>query len=770
MIKRAFFCFLLLTAYFSSSCKNGTLKIQYSNHDLVFDSLATQWDEAIPLGNGMLGALVWNNNGKLRISLDRADLWDLRPMENLDSPNWRYSWVYEQWKNNSYQEVQNNFDWPYDRSPAPSKIPAAALELDIESLGKISEVRLSIKDACCTVSWQSGVKLFIFVHAMDPVGWYSFENLSDEIKPMLIQPPYAWPVDAGTADPVSGQDLRRLGYESGKVAETENSIVYKQKGWGGFQYQVATKWIKEKNKLLGSWSISSHYPEEPRQHDAKMIIDQQSFKDFNKKYRSHQNWWDTFWSKSALQLPDKLLEKQWYLEMYKFGSVARDGAPPISLQAVWTADNGKLPPWKGDFHHDLNTQLSYWPAYSSNHLDLEAGFINWLWKNKNTFKEYTRSFFQCDGLNVPGVSTLTGQPMGGWIQYAFGPTVSAWLGQHFYWHWRYTMDRNFLQEKAYPWIKEVAIFLEQLSIQDENTGLRKFPLSSSPEINDNSRDAWFPEMTNFDLALVKWTYEKAAELAKELDQTRDYERWQHLLAEWPEYAIDNQIGLKFAPALDYQTSHRHFSHLMAFHPLGLIDYSRGDSDIFIISNTLKNLETQGSDWWTGYSFAWQGNLYARALDGENAANVLKTFATCFCLPNSFHVNGDQSGTGKSKFTYRPFTLEGNFAFAAGLQEMLLQSHTGTIKIFPAIPDQWKNLSFDNFLAQGAFQVSAQMKEGKVEKIEIMSLKGGHLKLANAFHSEQLIVKGSDGYDLKNGLIMITMKANQKIILLNRNQD
>ena len=92
---------------------------------------------------------------------------------------------------------------------------------------------------------------------------------------------------------------------------------------------------------------------------------------------------------------------------------------------------------------------------------------------------------------------------------------------------------------------------------------------------------------------------------------------------------------------------------------------------------MATLDKVGPDGWCGYSYSWLGNLKARAFDGEGAAQALKTFATCFCLPNSFHANGDQTKPGKSKFTYRPFTLEGNFAFAAGIQEMLLQSHTGT---------------------------------------------------------------------------------------------
>ena len=97
--------------------------------------------------------------------------------------------------------------------------------------------------------------------------------------------------------------------------------------------------------------------------------------------------------------------------MYKFGSATRENSYPISLQAVWTADNGKLPPWKGDYHHDLNTQLSYWPAYAGNHLSEGLGYLNTLWNQRDTYKRYTRQYFETEGMNVPGVCTLTGEPM-----------------------------------------------------------------------------------------------------------------------------------------------------------------------------------------------------------------------------------------------------------------------------------------------------------------------------------------------------------------------
>lgn len=114
-------------------------------------------------------------------------------------------------------------------------------------------------------------------------------------------------------------------------------------------------------------------------------------------------------------------------------------------------------------------------------------------------------------------------------------------------------------------------------------------------------------------------------------------------------------------------------------------------------------------------------------DGDGAAQALRTFAECFCLKNTFHANGDQSGTGKSLFTYRPFTLEGNFAFASGIQEMLLQSHTGVIRVFPAIPKEWKNVSFKQLRAIGGYLVSASLKEGKMASLKVYSEQGGHAR-------------------------------------------
>jgi alpha-L-fucosidase 2 len=511
--------------------------------------------------------------------------------------------------------------------------------------------------------------------------------------------------------------------------------------------------------MEGVWSVTSNSPYSTTHTVAKEESHQTMLHGFQNDLADTKKWWADFWNQSSLSVPDALIERQWYLENYKLGCTARDYTPPITLQAIWTADNGNLPPWKGDIHNDLNTQLSYWPSYSCNHMKEAKGFTNWLWSSKPMFKKYTKRYFGVDGLNVPGVTTLNGKEMGGWIQYSCSPTVAGWLAHHFYLEWRYSMDRNFLKEKAYPWIHETATFFENISVIDAK-GKRKLPLSSSPEINDNKITAWFTETTNYDLAIIRWTYTKAIELAKELNLPQDAAHWSEQLNQWPELSLDAIGSLAVSPGIPFAESHRHFSHLMAFHPLAMLDYDQ-EEDRKIIAASMKVLEQNGSMMWVGYSFSWQANMYARMGLGQKAAETLQKFASCFVLPNGFHVNGDLCEGKLSSFRYRPFTLEGNFAFAAAVQEMLLQSNDGIIEVFPAIPDTWQEASFNQLRAEGAFVISAKKENGKVRSVSILSEKGGIVRMKNPFEHFRI---ATSSYQLMGDVIVIPTQPGQKITI------
>lgn len=718
-MKKTFAILLLII-----SCQQEPMAQPAAPYNLSFAGLPQHWDEAIPLGNAWLGALIWQKNDKLRMSLDRVDLWDDRPMPLIDEL--QFGWVKERLEANNYDTVQQLGDRPYESNAAPTKIPGAAIEFDLNKLGQAIHADLDISNGLSTVTFSNGTVLHSYIHAKKNVGYFGFEKLKRmDILPVLVAPQYQKSAAGAAANSVEGQGLQRLGYPQGTVTQNKNSIRYHQPCGGKNYYEVLVEWVQNgKDGLLGQWTISFN-----QQARLPAINTKRSEPT---GWPDHLAWWKDYWMRSAVHIPDSLLQRQYYLEMYKFACVARHNSPPISLQAVWTADNGKLPPWKGDFHHDLNTELSYWPGYNANHTDLTSGFTNWLWSIRGENRKWTRQYFQVEGINVPGVTTITGKPMGGWIQYSMSPTTAAWLAQHVYWQWKYTAEKRFLKERAYPWFREVQQYFAAMLKKDAQ-GHYQLPLSSSPEYHDNSPKAWFSSFTNYDLALLKSFYQEWQEVQMAATGRPDSAA---LVIEkgLPDWDVDS-TGLTIAHGQDLDQSHRHHAQLMAIYPMQLLN-ARDSSDRALINRSLTHLEHIGTRAWCGYSFSWAACIYARALQGEKAVQQLEIFARNFCSPNSFHLNGDQKGGMYSSFTYRPFTLEGNFAFAQGIHELLLQEQDNCIYIFPALPSQWKNVSFSNLLCQGGFLLSASRQLGINKSVKVVAQHAGWLRLQLPFSSWQ----------------------------------
>ncbi len=747
---------VLILSLACSPAPEFDLELARPQHSLEYETPAEVWDEAMPLGNGLLGALVWGDGNPLKISLDRTDLWDLRPVPEFNSPEYSYQTMREWVAEKRIEDLQHVYEKPY-RNPGPTKIPAGRIELQLEGQQEFNHAKLELETAQATIELNDGSIAEVFVHASRPTGVIRIQTKT-EVKPKLVVPAFGGPVKNKDPQNTRVMEVGLLGYPPPQESEGEDWIAYHQKGWGDFSFAVVLMWKNQGDTWLGIWTIVTSQESPDPLKTATDRCKEALETGFESALDSHTAWWAGFWDRSFLQLPNQTLEHQWYLETYKFGSAARSDTPPITLQGPWTADNGLLPPWKGDYHHDLNTELSYWPAYSGNRLKEEEGFLNWLWETKSNAQAWTLRFFGLPGLNVPMTADLNQSQIGGWHQYTHSATTAGWLAHHFYLHWRYSLDREFLKQKAYPWFHAAGIFFEAVTEMDSK-GKRTLPLSSSPEINDNRLDAWFPSITNYDLALIRFVFEKAAELAGELNLSQDSERWRTRLKEMPEFALDPEIQkLLVAKGYPLLESHRHFSHLMAIHPLGLIRWENGLRDQKIISASLADLKHLGTDYWTGYSFSWLANLAARARDGRTAEEALEIFATAFCLRSSFHCNGDQSGQGYSRYTYRPFTLEGNFAFAAGVQEMLLQSYSGTIRIFPAVPENWQDAAFSTLRTEGAFLISAIRSEGQTTGVDVFSEKGGECRLQNPFGDSAYKVRGipKDSFKVERDILILSM--------------
>lgn len=715
-------------------------------HAIHLASPAATWDEGLPLGNGLLGALVWGDGGPLKLSLDRTDLWDLRPVPEWESPDYTYATVRRWHAEGRHAELTALLESPY-RHPGPTRIPAGRLELVLG--GKVLRSHLDTRRAVAEVVAE-GVDLRLFVHATRPVGLGLCCGATPPLAG-LIPPDFAGTRrhGAGPADTggLPANALSLLGYAAGTCTAGPDWQRFVQPTWGGTAYAVEVAWRRvSATSTLIAWSVARGGAGEDPAAACRAEVAAALAEGWEAMLATHEAWWAQYWTRSAVRLPDAVVEELWHHEQYRFAAASRRGAPPISLQGPWTADDGQLPPWKGDYHHDLNSELSYWPCYAANHLEEGLAFLDWLWATRDEALAWTRSFWRKPGLNVPMTVDLAGRNIGGWRQYTHSATTAAWLAHHFWLHWRYSQDRGFLRNRAWPWLRDCAVFLEAVTEHGPD-GWRTLPLSSSPEMHGNEPRAWFPGLTNYDLALIRWLMGATAGLAHEVGEPAEAVRWQGVLAELPELALDGDGSLLVAAGEPLTESHRHHSNLVAIHPLGLVDATRSPADRQTAATSLANLDRLGPGLWTGYSWAWLGCLRARSGDGVGAADAVRIFRTAFCGRNGFHLNGDQTGTKRySTFGYRPFTLEGNFAAAAAVQEMLLQSHGGVIEPFPAIPPDWQEAAF-TLLAEGGFLVSAELRQGRLHHVSVHAEHGGcgSLRLAADHIADFRLQAGETAY-------------------------
>jgi alpha-L-fucosidase 2 len=429
-------------------------------------------------------------------------------------------------------------------------------------------------------------------------------------------------------------------------------------------------------------------------------------------------------------VPDTALQRHYDLVKYLYGAGSRKGAPPSPLQGVWTADGGSLPPWKGDYHNDLNTQMTYLAAHAAGLDDAVLSFIEFNWERLPVYRDFARDFYGVSGAVVPGVMSLDGNPLGGWGQYSLSPTNGAWVAQSFINHWRFTADDDFLRERAYPFCVAIGEALEGLLSVDES-GYLVLPLSTSPEIHDNTMNAWLSPNSNYDQALLKYLFRQLEIMANRLDDGANESRWASLQSKLGGFDMDEDGSLTYARDEPVEESHRHFSHLMAIHPLGLIDMGRAE-DRASINASLDRTLAFGTQAWVGYSFSWMASLLARADRPDEALQYLRDYERAFTSRNGFHLNGDQIDAGLSAFRYRPFTLEGNFLAMDAIHEMLLRGSDEPIEIFPSVPREWNDVEFDRLRAVGGLIVSARRAAGKTVSVAITSTKGGAFTIVDPF--------------------------------------
>ncbi len=708
---------------------------------LVINGPITRWDEGLPIGNGLIGALVWGEGRTIRISLDRADLWDTRLPEIFSSPDWTYANMVALKEARNHDRHRELFDVPYDTIAYPTKLPAGRVEITLPEDWEVSGFELEPGQDFASVETRGthdGIARLVILTVAES---------EPSLLAVGLPPGFAFEVKWPTG-------LGKLGYPQPVRGEDGASRWFTQRTLEGVAYTVvATSAIPaladdaEVVSMLGI-AVGASITEPESMRAARQAIDEASGGHLRSTLPRYQPSREAWFGVSRVRLPDPAL--QLHYDLCKHYSIAGSASdqPPMPLQGVWTADEGGLPPWKGDYHNDLNTQMTYLAYHAAGLVEQGMSWINFNWSLMAEYRAFASGFFGLPARDeryadarhepalIPGVMTIDGKPMGGWGQYSLSPTHSAWIAQSFYLHWKCTDDDAFLRDRAYPFCAAIGNGLLGLMTKDEH-GHLKLPLSSSPEIHDNSYAAWLVPNSNYDLSLMRWLFASLKEMSLELGDKETASRWADALGSMEPLHVDEKTGLMFDAREKYEQSHRHFSHAMAIHPLGTLTIEGSDADRAAINATLDQMNAMGTSWWCGYSFSWASCMFARAGRAEEALDYLIKYLS-FTGPNGFHLNGDQTKSGLSNFTYRPFTLEGNFLAMQAIHEMMLQSwgevgtpDSETLRIFPAVSARWADVSFDGLRAEGGWSVSARRQSGRTTRVEIVRPAGSRDRVTSA---------------------------------------
>lgn len=754
----------------SSQLRKPQMSRFLRRHDLVCHTAPVAWDEGLPMANASMGAIVWGDGNPLKLTFSAYELWDLREPDFTD-PRYSYANFRKLWREGRASEISDVFEFRR-KAIVPTRLPGPRAELSFGSEPVRCQSRLNIFTATAQgrISFEKG-----------SVAWHAWIAPDEDILIFRILPGKHPRADLRVGfehlSKEARADLKRRGFRAPeKGATDEISWVYQAIPENG---GYLTAWRQIPEKANGETILISL----TKGNDRESLIEKAVLSLNSTKRRlatirrQHLNEWRRFWDESFLMVPDPQLERLFYVEMYKLRCCSKPGKFPISLQGPWSID-GEMPEWHGDYHADLNVQQSYWPVYTANHLDCGEPLYTWVGKLMPRFKEECAKFFDCEGAFCPCTLGLNGERIYGYSTCEQWVGNGAWLAWHFWQHYLYSRDDDFLRRQAYPVMREFLNLYVNI-LEKHKDGLYHLPLSSSPEYYHDEPEAWGKD-TSCDLALIRALAEVLLWCAKHLhvnescaDQWKDIlhhlaplptlatmtpglaDEWEQTRLEkkmpqeqWLAYRAPNFIfeapeAIFIMHDVPYAYSHHHMSHLMALYPLGLITVEGSKKEQRMIADSIKTLWHYGQGRWAGETFPWVSCIASRARMSEMARHMLKEYADHFITSNTFHVNGDFRQSGASAWTNRTVTLESGFAFAGALMEMLLQSWGEKIRVFPTVPEDWKDISFANLRAEGAFLVSAKRGEGEVLWVEIRSLKGLPCKLVNPFPSADVIFEDID---------------------------
>lgn len=735
---------ILLLLMLSCSDRQTTCK---TSRILIYDHPARSWNEALPVGNGRLGAMVFGTVPQERIQFNEETLWTGGPHDYSNPGAAEYLdtlriLILQGRRQEAEDLAMEHFMSIPLRQEAYQPFGDLYIEFPEHERYNDYQRSLDISKALCRTKYNvNGVTYTREVLASYPDQVIAIRLAANKKKALKFTIMLDTPHGDKSLSCDGNRQLMSLEVKKGKMkgaagidVETDGELIcsdhkmqVKDATEATIYLAAATNFVDYRDVSGDPTSLINEYLNEIRKKSFSTIR-----KDHIADYRYLFDRFDIGFGntdRDTLSM-DKRLKVfnespvdpglvSLYVQYgrYLMISSSRPGTQPANLQGIWNSE--MQPPWESKYTLNINAEMNYWPAELTNLSECHQPLFNLIEDCSETGSITAREHYGARGWVVHhntdiwrGTAPINASDHGIWLGGA------GWLCTHLWEHYLYTLDMDFLKEKAWPLMKSAAQFYLDYLFKDPETGWLISIPSNSPEIG-----GLVPGPT-MDHQIIRSLFRACIESTEIMGE--DHEFAEQLRSTLPQIA-PNQIG-RYGQLQEWledrddpEVKHRHVSHLWGVHPGDDITWEKSTELMLAARQSLLFRGDEG----TGWSLAWKINFWARFLDGDHAYELIKML---FRVKEEDNVNWGGGSYINLFDAHPPFQIDGNFGAAAGIVELIIQSHQGFIDLLPAAPSALPEGYVRGVRARGGFEVDMEWEEGEIRNLRVGSNAGQHCKI------------------------------------------